>query len=100
VGGRRVLDPDRSLGQAAGQVQADPAIALVADVYDLATGVVRQVIARGTAEVLPFDVPRGRRMLTRYLGADQSKWDDRFAATCTTIPPGPERGGSGFAPLR
>jgi hypothetical protein len=57
---------------------ADPAIALVVDVCDLATGVVRQVIARGTAEILPFDVPRGRRKLTRYLGADESKWDARF----------------------
>lgn len=60
------------------RVGADPAIALVVDVCDLATGTVRQVIARGTAEILPFDVPRGRRKLTRYLGADESKWDDRF----------------------
>lgn len=60
------------------RVGADPAIALVVDVCDLATGAVRQVIARGTAEILPFDVPRGRRKLTRYLGADESKWDDRF----------------------
>ena len=51
---------------------ADPAIALVVDVCDLATGLVRQVIARGTAEILPFDVPRGRRKLTRYLGADEA----------------------------
>jgi hypothetical protein len=36
------------------------------------------VIARGAAEILPFDVPRGRRKLTRYLGADESKWDSRF----------------------
>jgi len=50
-------------------VQADPA---------MATGLVRQVIARGRAEVLPFDVPRGRRKLTRYLGADQARWDQRF----------------------
>lgn len=50
-------------------VQADPAIALVVDECNLATGLVRQVIARGRAEVLPFDVPRGRRKLTRYLGA-------------------------------
>lgn len=53
-------------------VQADPAIALVVDECNLATGLVRQVIARGRAEVLPFDVPRGRRKLTRYLGADQA----------------------------
>ena len=57
------------------RVEADPAIALVVDVCDLATGLVHQVIA---AEILPFDVPRGRRKLTRYLGADESKWDGRF----------------------
>ena len=45
---------------------------------NLATGLVRQVIARGRAEVLPFDVPRGRRKLTRYLGAGQARWDQRF----------------------
>src|SRR5450755_1349485 len=61
-----------------GLVQADPAIALVADECDLGTGVVKQVIARGQAEILPFDVPRGQRMLTRYLGADQTRWDQRF----------------------
>jgi nitroimidazol reductase NimA-like FMN-containing flavoprotein (pyridoxamine 5'-phosphate oxidase superfamily) len=60
------------------RVAADPAIALVVDVCDLDSGLVRQVIAHGTAEILPFDVPRGRRKLTRYLGADESKWDDRF----------------------
>ena len=60
------------------RVEADPVIAIVVDVCDLATGLVRQVIARGAAEILPFDVARGRRKLTRYLGADESKWDSRF----------------------
>jgi hypothetical protein len=59
-------------------VQADPAIALVIDECDLATGLVRQVIARGHAEILPFDIPRGRRKLTRYLGDDPARWDQRF----------------------
>ncbi|MEV0277291.1 pyridoxamine 5'-phosphate oxidase family protein [Streptomyces sp. NPDC050610] len=61
-----------------GRVQADPAIALVIDVCDVGTGLVRQVIARGEAEILPFDVPRGRRKLSRYLGADEAEWDERF----------------------
>ncbi|WP_326764128.1 pyridoxamine 5'-phosphate oxidase family protein [Streptomyces sp. NBC_01591] len=59
-------------------VQADPSIALVVDVCDVGTGLVRQVIARGNAEILPFDVARGRRKLNRYLGADDVEWDDRF----------------------
>ncbi|GAA3811777.1 hypothetical protein [Amycolatopsis tucumanensis] len=36
------------------------------------------MIARGKAAVLPFDVPRGRRKLSRYLGADETRWDERF----------------------
>jgi hypothetical protein len=60
------------------RVRADPALALTVDVCDPATGLVRQVIATGPAEVLPFDVPRGRRKLRRYLGADETRWDDRF----------------------
>ncbi|WP_116052075.1 pyridoxamine 5'-phosphate oxidase family protein [Amycolatopsis palatopharyngis] len=59
-------------------VLADPAIALVVDHCDLATGIVQQVIARGQAEILPFDVPRGRRKLVRYLGNDETRWDERF----------------------
>ncbi len=59
-------------------VRTDPRLAIVVDVCDLDSGLVRQVIARGEAEVLPFDVPRGRRKLSRYLGADEARWDARF----------------------
>jgi hypothetical protein len=59
-------------------VAAVPATALVVDMCDLASGLVRQVIARGDAEILPFDVPRGRRLLSRYLGPDEDRWDPRF----------------------
>ncbi len=60
------------------RVRQDPVLALVVDVCDLPTGLVRQVIARGKATVEPFDIPQGRRMLTRYLGPDESLWDNRF----------------------
>jgi nitroimidazol reductase NimA-like FMN-containing flavoprotein (pyridoxamine 5'-phosphate oxidase superfamily) len=60
------------------RVRADPAIALVVDECDLTTGTIRQVIARGRAELLPFDISRGRRKLARYLGADETAWDERF----------------------
>ncbi|MCU4747594.1 pyridoxamine 5'-phosphate oxidase family protein [Streptomyces sp. G-5] len=59
-------------------VEADPRVAVVVDDCDLATGRVRQVMARGGAELLPFDAPRGRRKLSRYLGPDESRWDRRF----------------------
>jgi hypothetical protein len=29
-------------------------------------------------QLLPFDVPRGRRKLRRYLGEDEAGWDARF----------------------
>ncbi|KUO06608.1 pyridoxamine 5'-phosphate oxidase family protein [Streptomyces caeruleatus] len=60
------------------RVGDDPAVALVVDECDPATGLVRQVIARGRAELVSFDVPRGRRKLARYLGADEGRWDERF----------------------
>lgn len=59
-------------------VRRNPAVSLVVDVCEPATGLVRQVIAKGTAELLPFDVPRGRRKLRRYLGPDEACWDRRF----------------------
>ncbi len=62
----------------AGIVRTSPEIAMVVDVGELETGLVRQVIAQGEAELLPFDVPRGHRLLSRYLGRDQTKWDARF----------------------
>lgn len=58
--------------------RAESAIAIVVGHYDLATGTVRQVIARGQAELVPFGAPRGRRKLTRYLGDDENRWDQRF----------------------
>lgn len=60
------------------RVGTDPALALTVDICDTTTGLVRQVIARGHAEVVPFDTPRGRRKLSRYLGPDETRWDPRF----------------------
>lgn len=31
-----------------------------------------------SSRAMPFDVPRGRRKLSRYLGADEAEWDARF----------------------
>ncbi|MET7989975.1 pyridoxamine 5'-phosphate oxidase family protein [Amycolatopsis sp. NPDC005232] len=61
-------------------VRASPRLALTVDVCDLATGLVRQVVASGPAAVVAFDVPRGRRKLARYLGSDEQRWDPRFQA--------------------
>jgi hypothetical protein len=60
------------------RIRSDPTVALVVDKCDLGTGLVQQVIVRGRAVLVPFDVPRGRRKLVRYLGEDESRWDRRF----------------------
>ncbi len=59
-------------------VEENPEGALTVDTCDLATGEVRQVIARGPIEVFPYDRDRAVRKLRRYLGPDVSRWDDRF----------------------
>ncbi|RMI44846.1 pyridoxamine 5'-phosphate oxidase family protein [Streptomyces triticirhizae] len=78
-------------------VLADPRVALVVDECDLTSGLVRQVIARGRAELLPFDVPRGRRKLSRYLGPDEGRWDARFIRY---LHEDPERSGARWLRLR
>ncbi|MFI9389219.1 pyridoxamine 5'-phosphate oxidase family protein [Kutzneria sp. NPDC052558] len=60
------------------RLAADPEFELVIDTCDLRTGETRQVIAHGKAYVVPFDVPRGRRILTRYAGPHEDDWDARF----------------------
>jgi len=52
----------------------DPRVALVVDTCDLRSGEVLQVMARGTAEVRPFDGDRARRWGHRYLGSDEGHW--------------------------
>jgi len=49
--------------------------------FDRASGRVQHVGMRGQATVEPFDANRARRLLGRYLGDDQSTWDDRFLRT-------------------
>ncbi|QHA10083.1 pyridoxamine 5'-phosphate oxidase family protein [Streptomyces broussonetiae] len=64
----------------ADRLQADSAFELVVDTCDIRTGRTLQVIARGCGSVVPFeDAERGRRKLVRYLGPDETLWDDRFA---------------------
>lgn len=60
------------------RLRADPMLAVVVDQCELASGLVRQVIARGPGELVAFDRDRARRKLERYLGADDTSWDERF----------------------
>lgn len=78
MGGRGVLVVDRVLVQHGRAAGARQCVALVVETYDLATGVVPAVAATGQARMVPYDVDRARRTLTRYLGLDEPRWDTRF----------------------
>jgi hypothetical protein len=49
--------------------------------FDRESGRVEHVGLRGRATVEPFDAGRAQRLLTRYLGTNQSAWDERFLHT-------------------
>jgi len=61
-------------------LRSDPRVALVVDTCDLGTGQAQVVSARGRADVVPLDRARATRKLSRYLGADETLWDERFRA--------------------
>jgi nitroimidazol reductase NimA-like FMN-containing flavoprotein (pyridoxamine 5'-phosphate oxidase superfamily) len=59
------------------RIQKDPRVSLVIDVYEVDTGRVLQVMATGKVNIAPYDTARARRMLVRYLGADESTWSTK-----------------------
>jgi hypothetical protein len=60
-------------------LERDPAVVLVIDSCDLASGEVLQVTVRGATEIVPFQREIAIRKLSKYLGADQSRWpQERF----------------------
>ena len=65
------------------RIQKDPRCAVGIVDFDVQTGLVEHVGMRGRAVVEPFEVGRARTLLRRYLGADESAWDERFKAALT-----------------
>jgi Pyridoxamine 5'-phosphate oxidase len=55
----------------------DPEIALIVDICDVKKGRILQVMASGAVETVPYDIPRARRMLHRYLGPDEASWSSK-----------------------
>ena len=49
--------------------------------FDRTSGRVQHVGFRGRATIEPFDAKRARRLLSRYLGEEESAWDQRFLQT-------------------
>ena len=58
------------------RVTKDPKVVLIVDTTEYSTGRIYQVVASGDMEVMPYDVARVRRMMTRYMGPDESKWSN------------------------
>jgi Pyridoxamine 5'-phosphate oxidase len=63
------------------RLEADARCAIGIVDFDRSSGLVQHVGMRGHATVVPFDADRARRLLTRYIGPDDSVWDARFRAT-------------------
>lgn len=58
------------------RVERNPSVELAIVDFDVTTGKVQHVGVRGRATVEPHDPDRARRLLRRYLGPDESQWDD------------------------
>jgi len=64
-------------------LEADARVSLVIDTCDLVTGQVLALTVSGVAEVHPFDRHRAIRKLSKYLGAEQYGWPERFREALT-----------------
>lgn len=63
------------------RIESDGRCAIGIVDFEAATGLVHHVGMRGRASVLPWEPQRAVALLTRYLGDDESRWDERFRAT-------------------
>lgn len=61
------------------RIRRDPRCAVGIVDFDRETGRVHHVGFRGRATLAPWDPARARRLLARYLGGDENRWDrERF----------------------
>lgn len=74
------------------RLRKDPHISLLVDCTDYESGRLLQVIASGSAEILPYDIDRAYRSMARYRGPDVSQWSNaptNYPALVTEpLPPG------------
>lgn len=63
------------------RVESDPRSAIAFVDFDTTQGLVQYVGMRGQASVEAWDTERAKRILRRYLGPNEERWDqDRFVA--------------------
>ena len=60
------------------RLERDPRCAIGIVDFDLTTGLVQHVGFRGRATIEKLDEEREKRLLARYLGPDEARWDTRF----------------------
>jgi hypothetical protein len=60
------------------RIEQEPRCAIGIVDFDLSTGLVQHVGFRGHADIQPHDESRMKRLLSRYLGEQQERWDSRF----------------------
>lgn len=60
------------------RLEREPRCAIGIVDFDLLTGLVQHVGFRGQATVQSHDESRAKRLLSRYLGENQERWDARF----------------------
>ena len=68
----------RSTDSFPARLERDPRCAIGIVDFNPATGLVQHVGFRGRATVERLDKERERRLLARYLGSDETRWDARF----------------------
>ncbi|MBW3111712.1 MULTISPECIES: pyridoxamine 5'-phosphate oxidase family protein [Bacillaceae] len=61
-----------------GRIKENPSCAIGIVDLDHTTGKVLHAGFRGKATVEPFDQKIGKKLLERYLGPDEERWDSRF----------------------
>lgn len=67
------------------RIAADPRVAVEIVHYDNAGGVLAHLGLRGAATIEPMDPALFRRLLARYLGADEAQWNPWFIDTIARI---------------
>ncbi|HEX8775290.1 MAG TPA: pyridoxamine 5'-phosphate oxidase family protein [Pyrinomonadaceae bacterium] len=61
-----------------GRIEREPRCAIGIVDFERSTGLVQHLGFRGRARLEPHDAERMKRLLSRYLGKDASRWDPRF----------------------
>jgi hypothetical protein len=77
--------PGGSAGSSVRRLAADPRCAVEIVEFDVSAGVLLHLGLRGTASVGPMEPSRFRRLLAKYLGAEEGGWNPWFVENVARI---------------